>query len=240
MSINQFSQVRSHSQEIDLGLRNHFNRVYNIMAIGLAVTGVTAYGVSTIPGVENIYAMMQANIFIGLAVMAAPMMLMMALFSPARMHSASFQSLVLGFIGFSAFFGAILGSIFLVYSTTSIVKTFFITAGTFSIMSILGYKAKADLSKMGSMLKMAAIGLLLAIIVNVVLQSPMMHIVISAIGVLVYTGLVAFDTQNIKEMYRESYGEAVNSRMAVMGALSLYMNFIMLFQFLLQFLGNRE
>ncbi|MGB4057943.1 MAG: Bax inhibitor-1/YccA family protein, partial [Alphaproteobacteria bacterium] len=97
-----------------------------------------------------------------------------------------------------------------------------------------------DLSRMGSMLGMAALGLMLAIVVNVFLQSPVMHMAISAIGVLIYTGLTAWDTQNIKEMYRSSHSESMNSKLAVMGALSLYMNFIMLFQFLLQFFGRRD
>lgn len=240
MESQRFSQTRQNETTFDAGLQKHFQGVYNIMALGLAVTGVTAYAVSEIPGVEQFYMMMQQNVFIALAIMAAPMMLMMMLFSPGRLQRASFQSLVMGFVGFSAFFGAILGSIFLVYSTESIVKTFFITAATFAAMSIWGYTTKSDLSKMGSLLRMAAIGLLLAIFVNVVLQSPIMHIVISGVGILIYTGLTAWDTQNIKLMYRQSNGEAVNAKLSVMGALSLYMNFIMLFQFLLQFMGSRE
>ncbi|MBI1301459.1 MAG: BAX inhibitor (BI)-1/YccA family protein [Alphaproteobacteria bacterium] len=240
METQRFSQTRQNDTTFDAGLQKHFQGVYNIMALGLAVTGVTAYAVSEIPGIEQFYMMMQQNVFIALAIMAAPMMLMMMLFSPSRMYHASFQSLVLGFVGFSAFFGALLGSIFLVYSPESIVKTFFITSATFAATSIWGYTTKRDLSKMGSLLGMAAIGLLLAIFVNVVLQSPIMHIVISGIGIVIYTGMTAWDTQNIKAMYRQSNGTAVNAKLSVMGALSLYMNFIMLFQFLLQFMGNRE
>lgn len=240
MQTDRLTRVQSTDREIDAGLRKHFQGVYNIMALGLAVTGATSYFVSTIPGIENAYMMMQQNIFIGLAVMAAPMMLMMALFGPGRMQRASFQSLVLGFVAFSAFFGAILGSIFLVYSVESIMKTFFITAATFAGMSIIGYTTKRDLSKMGSLLGMAALGLFLAIVVNAFMQSPVMHYAISGIGIVVYTGLTAWDTQNIKEMYNYRNGEAVNAKLSVMGALSLYMNFIMLFQFLLQFLGNRD
>ena len=237
---DRLSQTRQKDTTFDAGLQKHFQGVYNIMALGLAVTGVSAYLVSQIPGVEQFYMMLQQNIFIGLAVMAAPMMLMMMLFSQNRLYNASFQSLVLGFIGFSAFFGALLGSVFLVYSAASIVKTFFITSATFAATSIWGYTTKRDLSRMGSLLGMAAIGLLLAIFVNVVLQSPIMHIVISGVGIVIYTGLTAWDTQNIKQMYRQSNGTAVNAKLSVMGALSLYMNFIMLFQFLLQFMGSRE
>ncbi len=240
MQTDRFSQVQQDTTTFDEGLQKHFQGVYNIMALGLAVTGVTSYVVSQIPGVEQFYMMMHSNVFIALAVMAAPMMLMMTLFSGRRLATASFQSLVLGFIGFSAFFGALLGSIFLVYSTASIVKTFFITAATFSGMSIWGYTTKLDLSKMGAMLRMAVLGLILAIFVNVVFQSPFMHMMISGIGILIYTGLTAWDTQNIKEMYNRNNGHALNSKLSVMGALSLYMNFIMLFQFLLQFMGNRD
>lgn len=240
MQTDRFSQVGQSDKVFDAGLQKHFQRVYNIMALGLAVTGVTAYAVSQIPGIEQAYMMMRSNMFIGLAVMAAPMMLMMTLFAPGRMQRASFQSLVIGFVGFSAFFGAILGSVFLIYSTASIVKTFFITSATFSATSIWGYSTKRDLSRMGSLLGMAAIGLFIAIIVNVFMQSPIMHFVISGAGVVIYTGLTAWDTQNIKRMYNYSNGESVNSKLSIMGALSLYMNFIMLFQFLLQFMGNRE
>lgn len=240
MQTDRYARPASRETQFDAGLQKHFQGVYNIMALGLAVTGVTSYVVSQIPGVEQVYGAMQSNMFIGLAVMFAPMMLMMALFGPGRMQRASFQSLVLGFIGFSAFFGAILGSIFLVYSTASIVKTFFITAATFAATSIWGYSTKRDLSSMGAMLRMAVWGLIIAVVVNVVMQSPMMHFIISGAGVLIYTGLTAWDTQNIKRMYHHSNGSAVNAKLSVMGALSLYMNFIMLFQFLLQFFGGRE
>jgi FtsH-binding integral membrane protein len=235
-----FSSSQSRETTFDAGLQKHFQQVYNIMALGLVVTGSTAYMVSTIPGVENVFMAISQNMFIALAVAFAPMMAMMMLFSPNRIRTASFQSLVLGFVGFSAFFGAIMASIFLAYSPESIIKTFFITAGTFAATSIYGYTTKTDLSSMGSFLRMGVIGLFLAIVVNLFLQSPVMHMAISAIGVLIYTGLTAWDTQQIKETYRYSYGGHATGKLAVMGALNLYMNFIMLFQFLLQFLGNRE
>lgn len=240
MQRDSYSQAHQDTTTFDAGLQKHFQGVYNIMALGLAVTGVTAYTVSKIPGVIAVYAMIQSNMFIGLAVMALPMMLMMTLFSQNRIYNASFQSLVLGFIGFSAFFGAIMGSIFLVYSPESIIKTFFVTSGTFAAMSIWGYTTKRDLSKMGSLLRMAAMGLFLSIVVNVVFQSPTMHMVISGAGILIYTALTAWDTQNIKRMYHHSNGDAMNAKLSIMGALSLYMNFIMLFQFLLQFMGSRD
>ncbi len=235
-----FTYSQSRETTFDAGLQKHFQQVYNIMALGLAVTGTTAFAVAQIPGVESVFASIAQNPIIALAVAFAPMMAMMALFNPHRMRTASFQSLVLGFVGFSAFFGALMASIFMVYSPESIIKTFFITAATFAATSIYGYKTKSDLSGMGSMLRMAVIGLFLAVIVNLFLQSPVMHMAISAVGVLIYTGLTAWDTQQIKETYRYSYSGDTTSKLAVMGALGLYMNFIMLFQFLLQFMGNRE
>lgn len=240
MQTNRYSDVRQGTKEFDAGLQKHFQGVYNIMALGLGVTGITAYVASFVPAMQSFYVLMHSSPFMALAVMAVPMMMMMTLFNPTRLYRASFQSLVIGFVAFSAVFGLILGAIFMVYSIESIVKTFFVTSATFLAMSIWGYTTKLDLSKMGAMLRMAALGLLISIVVNVFFQSPIMHMVISGAGILIYTGLTAWDTQNIKQMYRLSNGEAVNAKLSVMGALSLYMNFIMLFQFLLQFMGSRE
>lgn len=238
MRTDHLSQVRQRDTIIDAGLRKHFQGVYNIMALGLAVTGATAYTISNIPGIERFYVAMYSNPFLGLLIMFSPMIVLRMLFSGSRIYSASFQSLVMGFVGFSAFMGFLFGTIFLVYDPVSIAKTFFITAATFAGMSIIGYTTKRDLSKMGSLLQMALLGLFLSVVVNVFLQSPVMHMVISGVGILIYTGLTAWDTQNIKEMYRASNGDTVNAKLSVMGALSLYMNFIMLFQFLLRFIGN--
>jgi uncharacterized protein len=240
MELNRSAMPRTRETTFDVGLQKHFQSVYNIMALGLCVTGLSAYIVAQIPAAQQFFMMAAQNPMIGLAIMALPMMAVMMLFSPKRLRTASFQSLVLGFVGFSAIWGALLSVIFMVYDPISIVKTFFVTAGTFAVMSVWGYTTKRDLASMGSFLRMGAIGLLLAIVVNVFFQSPVMHMAISAIGVLIYTGLIAWDTQNIKETYSYAHGHDSNSKLAVMGALSLYMNFIMLFQFLLQFMGNRE
>lgn len=240
MELNRSAMPRTRETTFDVGLQKHFQSVYNIMALGLCVTGLSAYIVAQIPAAQQFFVMAAQNPMVGLAIMALPMMAVMFLFSPTRMRTASFQSLVLGFVGFSAIWGALLSVIFMVYDPISIVKTFFVTAGTFAVMSVWGYTTKRDLASMGSFLRMGAIGLLLAIVVNVFFQSPVMHMAISAIGVLIYTGLIAWDTQNIKETYSYAHGAEANSKLAVMGALGLYMNFIMLFQFLLQFMGNRE
>lgn len=240
MEQNRSTLSQTRETTLDVGLQKHFQTVYNIMAMGLCITGFTAYVVAQIPAAQSFFMMMSQNPFLGLAVMAAPMILMMMLFSPGRIQRASFQSLVLGFAAFSAFWGAILSVIFMVYEPMSIVKTFFVTAGAFAATSIYGYTTKSDLSTMGSYARMAAFGLFLAIVVNVFLQSPVMHIVISGLGVLIYTALIAWDTQKIKETYSYAHGGTTNSKLAVMGALGLYINFIMLFQFLLQFMGSRE
>lgn len=227
-------------KSIDVGLQKHFNLVYNIMCAGLVVTGFAALVVSKIPGIENVFAAIYQNSFLALAVGVSPMILMAMLFNSSRMMKSSFQSLAIGFFAFSAYWGALLSVIFLVYSPESIIKTFFVTAASFAAMSIWGYTTKRDLSSMGSMLRMAVIGLIIAILVNLVLQSPMMHFIISGAGVVIYTLLTAFETQSIKRIYYASNAMASSSKMALMGALNLYINFIMLFQFLLQFLGNRE
>jgi len=136
--------------------------------------------------------------------------------------------------------GLSLGSIFLVYTTASITQTFFITAASFGALSLFGYTTKRDLSGWGSFLFMGLIGIIIAMIVNIFLASSALQFAISVIGVLVFAGLTAYDTQQIKEMYYEGDGEAVAGRKAIMGALRLYLDFINLFMFLLQFLGNRE
>ena len=240
MEQNRSVHTGSRETTIDAGLQKHFQSVYNIMALGLCVTGFTAYIVAQIPAAQSFFVMIAQNPIIGLAVMALPMIMISMMFSPSRMRTASFQSLVLGFVGFSAFWGALMSVIFMVYEPSSIVKTFFVTAGTFAAMSIWGYTTKKDLSSMGAFLRMGVIGLLLAIVVNLFFQSPVLHMAISAIGVLIYTGLIAWDTQKIKETYAYSHGATANQKLAVMGALHLYINFVMLFQFLIQFMGVRQ
>ena len=142
--------------------------------------------------------------------------------------------LLTGLIGLS------MSYIFAVYSSESIARVFFVTAGMFAATSIYGYTTKKDLAAMGSFLFMGLIGLIIAMVVNIFLQSTMMQFVISGVGVLIFTGLTAWDTQRIKETYHASHGSETLTKMATMGALSLYLDFINLFQFLLQIMGNRE
>lgn len=219
--------------QFDAGLRSHMLSVYNYMCMALAVTGLVAFFGS------QSQALVQLVLGTPLkwVVMLAPLAFIFFGFRPQTMSSGTLRTMLLLF---SALMGLSMMSIFLVFTGQSIARVFFITAGMFAATSLYGYTTKTDLSKMGSFLVMGLIGLIIAGLVNIFLQSSALQFAISAIGVLVFTGLTAYDTQNIKESYAESYGQEANSRMAVMGALSLYLNFINLFQFLLQFMGQRE
>ncbi len=220
----------------DTGLRAHFQRVYNIMSFGLVATGLVAWGVSQS---EQMVTMI-ATTPLKWIVMLAPLAFIFFGFTPARMRTMSFQGLVGLFTGFSALMGLSLYYIFLLYSGQDIVRVFFITAGMFAATSIYGYTTRKDLSSLGSLMFMGLIGIIIASVVNLFMQSDMLHFVISVIGVAVFTGLTAWDTQNIKETYALENGESGNARLAVAGALSLYLNFINLFVMLLQLLGNRD
>jgi hypothetical protein len=222
--------------QYDEGLRKHFIGVYNSMSIGLAVTGVTAYLVSNIaPLAELLYTTPLAFVL-----MFAPLAFLWFGFSHKAITTKSPAQLKTLFYAFCGVFGLSMGAVFLVYTGTDIARAFFITAGAFAATSIFGYSTKADLSKMGGFLFMGTIGLLLAIIVNLFFQSEMIHFIISGVGVLLYTLWTAFHTQQIKESYNPAYGEEANGKMAIMGALSLYIDFMMMFQFILSLIGNRE
>lgn len=226
----------SRASTYDVGLRTHFQSVYNTMAGGLAVTGIVAYIVANTPVLMN--AIFGTPLM--WVAMLAPLGFIFLGFNPKAVQRKSAAQLRVLFYCFSAVFGISMASIFAVYTGTSVARVFFITAGMFAATSIYGYTTKRDLSGMASLMIMGAIGLLIAMVVNLFLQSTMLQFVISAIGVVVYTGLIAWDTQSIKETYNVAHGHESNSKLAVMGALSLYINFIMLFQFLMQFMGNRN
>jgi FtsH-binding integral membrane protein len=218
----------------DEGLRKHMLRVYNYMMIGLAVTGIIAFFVASTPA-------LYVPIFttpLKWVVMLAPLAFIMVL--SWRFDQMSVSSLQTTFFVFCAVMGVSMASIFLVFTGASIARVFFITAGMFAATSLWGYTTKTDLSKMGSFLIMGLIGIIIASIVNIFIGSSALQFAISVIGVIVFTGLTAYDTQNIKESYAEHFGHDTNTKMAVMGALSLYLNFINLFQMLLQLTGQRE
>ncbi len=226
----------SKTTEVDAGLRNHFMTIYRHMAVGLSITGLISWLVANTPAlVSMIFGGPQAYIF-----MFAPLIFLFIGFNRKAIMTKSPAYLAGMFYAFSAVLGISFASIFLIYTGESIAKVFFITASMFAAMSMYGYTTKADLTKMGSFLMMGVIGLIIAMVVNIFLQSTMMSFIISGIGVIVYTLLIAYDTQNQKAMYAASYGEDANSKAAVMGALSLYINVINLFQFLMMFLGERR
>lgn len=220
----------------DEGLRSHFRKVYNTMSLGLVLTGLVAMVCASVPAIAVLFTKpMFAIVFAFL-----PLVLGMVMFNGSALMTKSAADLNTRFYIFSAAFGFCLTPLVMIYAGADLARAFFITAATFAATSAWSYTTKSDLSKFGSFLFMGVIGLLIAIVVNMFLQSTMMDFIISCAGVLIYTGLVAWDTQNIKETYAASHGDEANNKMAVLGALGLYMNFIMLFQFILRLVGNRE
>ena len=218
--------------DIDVGLRQYMLRVYNYMSGGLALTGVVAYLVGTNE------TMLQAIYGTPLrwVVMLAP--LGFVLFFSVRINKMSAGAAQAVFWAFAAAMGLSLSYIFAVYTGASITRVFFITAGTFAAMSLYGYTTKRDLTAWGSFLFMGLIGIIIAMVVNLFLQSSALNFAVSVIGVLVFVGLTAYDTQKIKEMYIESDGAAVMTKKAIMGALNLYLDFINLFIMLLRLFGS--
>jgi uncharacterized protein len=218
---------------IDVGLRDYMLRVYNYMASGLALTGIVAY----VAAYSGFYASIAGTPLIWL-VMLAPLGLVF--FLSFRLEKMSLGAAQGTFWAYAGLMGLSLAGIFLVFTGASIARVFFITAGTFAAMSLYGYTTKADLSRFGSFLMMGLIGLVLASLVNLFVGSSALQFAISVIGVLVFTGLTAWDTQRIKEMYVENQDGTVTGKKAVLGALQLYLDFINLFMMLLQLLGVRR
>lgn len=222
---------------IDEGLRAHMNKVYGLMSVAMVVTGLVAWAVGTNEA-------MLVAIFgspLKWVVMFAPLVVVFAF--GAMIHRMSAAAAQLVFYVFSALMGLSISYIFAVYTGVSIAQTFFITAIAFAGLSLYGYTTKKNLSGMGTFLTMGLIGLLVAMIVNIFLGSPAVAFAISVIGVLIFAGLTAFDTQNIKNTYiahAQMGDQEWLEKSAIMGALNLYLDFLNLFMFLLQFLGNRE
>ncbi|HZY49459.1 MAG TPA: Bax inhibitor-1/YccA family protein [Devosia sp.] len=231
---------------VDEGLRSYMLRVYNYMGIGLVVTGLVAYFTYTQSFIE------QNGRIVGLTglgnalygsplqwiVMLAPLAFVLVLSFGITKLSVPVTQLL--FWVFAAVMGLSLASIFAVYTGGSIAKVFFISAATFGAMSLYGYTTKRDLTQIGSFLIMGLIGIVIASIVNIFLHSSGLSFAISIIGVLVFVGLTAWDTQKIKESYNVGFGAEVLAKGAVMGALSLYLDFINLFLMLLRLFGNQR
>jgi len=219
--------------QIDAGLRAHMQRVYGYMAGGLVLTGIVAYAAAASGFYQTI-----ADPGLIWIVMLAPLGFVLALsFGIQRMSAET--AMVLFWI-YAAIMGLSLGSIFLVFTGTSIARVFFITAATYGVMSLYGYTTKSDLSGFGSFLLMGLIGLIIASIMNIFVGSSALQFAISIIGVIVFVGLTAYDTQRIKQMYLESDTAEIAGKKAVLGALALYLDFINLFMMLLQLFGQRR
>ncbi|MFC4348813.1 Bax inhibitor-1/YccA family protein [Kordiimonas lipolytica] len=224
--------------EFDEGLRAYMLKVYNYMASGVLLTGIVAmvFG-NMLMGSQELVQTVYGSPLRWVLALAPLAFIMVMSFGVQKMSSGTLQMV---FWAFATVMGLSLASIFLVYTGESIARTFFITAASFGALSLYGYTTKKSLSGMGTFLFMGLIGLIIASVVNMFMQSSMMQFVISVAGVLIFAGLTAYDTQRIKHSYyMMATGEAV-AKGAIMGAVSLYLDFVNLFMYLLSFLGNRE
>jgi len=232
---------------IDVGLRAYMLRVYNYMAAGVALTGVVAWFTYNAAVVTDAAGRVTGLTSFGQAIFSGPLTIILFLATLGIVFFMSFRidrlqpsTALMLFMGYAALLGLMLSSVFLAYTGASITRTFFISAASFGALSLYGYTTQRDLSPIGSFLIMGLFGLILAMLVNIFLKSSGLDFAISAIGVLIFAGLTAWDTQRIKEMYSEFDDGSVAGRKAVMGALTLYLDFINLFLFLLRFLGDRR
>ncbi|MGB7257751.1 MAG: Bax inhibitor-1/YccA family protein [Pseudolabrys sp.] len=235
---------------IDVGLRAYMIRVYNYMAAGVALTGVVALLTFQAAGGNAIHIVggqiVGATAF-GQTIFSFPVMIVLFLgtlgivfFLSARVNRLQASTALGLFLLYAGLLGLMLMPIFVQYTGASIARTFFISAASFGALSLYGYTTQRDLSPIGSFLIMGVFGLIIAMLVQMWLQSPGLSFAISAIGVLIFAALTAWDTQRIKEMYSANDDGTITSRKAVMGALSLYLDFINLFLFMLRFLGDRR
>ncbi|MFD0911546.1 Bax inhibitor-1/YccA family protein [Ruegeria arenilitoris] len=243
----QFDTIRTatgaRAAEIDEGLRAHMNKVYGTMSVGMLITFAVAWAVGTSPELLSVFrdpVTLSPNI-LGWIVMFAPLIMVFAFGAAINRLSAAGAQLF--FYAFAAVMGLSLSWIFVAFTGISIAQVFLVTSIAFAGLSLYGYVTKKDLSGMGTFLMMGVIGLIVAMVINLFLQSPAIMFAVSILGVLIFAGLTAYDTQKIKTTYiqmahagdQEWLGKA-----AIMGALNLYLDFINMFMFLLQLLGNRE
>lgn len=236
--------VQSQSAAVDAGLRGYMLKVYNYMASGVLLTGVIAYLAGTSPAFLNLVLSQGADgrvgvSLLGYGIMFAP--LAMVFFMMFRLRAMSTQALQATFWVYAAAVGLSLFSIFLIYTQTSILRVFFVTAGTFGLLSIYGYTTKRDLTSWGTFLMVGLWAVLITSLVNMFLKSSGLQMALSYIGVLLALGLTAYDTQKVKEVYYQTVGsvDAVK-RASILGALNLYMDFVYLFVNLLRILGDRR
>jgi FtsH-binding integral membrane protein len=237
--------------EVDQGLRTYMLGVYNYMTIGLAITGLFALGIYmlSISGVPTPYRI-GSNVYLtqlGYTLFVSPLKwvvifapLALVFFLSFRVDKMSVGAAQLTFWIYAALVGTSLAVLLMVYTHTSIARVFFMAAATFGALSLYGYTTKRDLSGMATFLFMGLIGVIIASLVNIWLASSMLQWIVSIIGLLVFAGFTAYDTQDIKNMYDANDDGTVSGRKSIMGALRLYLDFLNIFLFMLQLLGNRE
>jgi len=227
----------------DAGLRAHMVRVYNYMASGLALSGIVALGVFSSAEVASLFFEIQGGQVVGLNVLGwvaifAPLGLL--LLTSARAGQMSVGAVQAVYWAVTGLMGISLSLLLFRYTGASVARTFFVTAAAFGALSLYGYTTKRDLTAFGKFLFMGLIGIILAGLVNMFWPSGTMTFIISVAGVLIFSGLIAYDTQKIKEQYASAHGTDVAEKVAIFGALSLYLDFVNLFQFLMMFLGQRR
>lgn len=244
--MNQFNQTQTQSQAlpIDAGLRSHMLRVYNLMASALLLTGLVSYFAGTSPAFLNLVLTQTAEGAVtmsGLGWLIALAPVAMVMLIGFRSHAMSYSSLQMAFWGYAVLMGLSLFSIFLVYTGDSIARVFFITAGTFGLLSMYGYSTKRDLTSWGSFLAVGVIAVFFVTLANVLFfQSSGMQLLLSYVGVFLAIGLIAYDTQKVKELYYAAGTGEAAKKASLLGALSLYFDFIYLFINLLRILGDRR
>ncbi len=234
--------ARIDSAVMDEGLQAYMLRVYNYMASGLFLSGIVAYTVAN-SDVANLFYQIEAGRLVGytgLGMISMFLPLGLIFYMSFTWQKRSAKTLQLLYWLFVGTMGIGLSTILFRYTGVSIVRTFVITAGAFAGLSLVGYTTKKNLSGFGTFFLMGLIGLILASVVNMVWPSTLMGFIIPVVGVLIFAGLTVYDTQRIKNSYFQVSGTGVEEHVAIMGAVSLYLNFVNLFQFLLMFLGNRE
>lgn len=221
-------------EELKVAQSRFMSKVYGWMAFALMITGVISYLVASTPALVNAIVMNQ--MFFMVLLFAE---LGLVFWLSARIHKMSYTTAMIGFIVYSALNGLTLSFIFLAYTMSSIASTFFITAGTFAVMSVYGYTTKTDLTKIGRILMMLLVGLIIATVVNIFMKSPMLYWITTYAGVAIFVGLIAYDTQKIKNYFAQIGGdETMIRKIAIIGALNLYLDFINLFLFLLRLFGG--
>jgi len=227
----------------DVGLRAHMLRVYNYMASGLALSGLVAYAVFASNDIAKLFFQVEGGFVVGMNILGwiaifAPLGLLLLV--SARAATMSVGAVQAVYWAVTALMGVSLSLVLFRYTGASVFRTFFITAAAFGALSLFGYTTKRDLSAVGKFLFMGLIGLILASLVNMFWPSGTMTFIISVAGVLIFSGLIAYDTQRIKDQYAEAWGSDTAEKVAIFGALSLYLDFVNLFQFLMMFLGQRR